>query len=209
MAGDEEATAVRKSGMRVDVPLSTPPAMSVSGRETPPKSSSGLWIKVVLAVAALGILAIAAFGLLGAIYFYGTGDKEKDVALKNPSPTPAVTATPDKEKEKIRGEIANIQKRLEEKKKTDLNSEPFPDDLDQSGSSVTATVNSPNDGFLALRNIPDADRGIRIAKIPHGSKVGLNNCEKTRVSIAGRTGRWCQVEYNGQTGWVFDAWLDY
>src|SRR5688500_14540317 len=76
--GDEVPTAMRKSAVRVDIPSATPPTEAVSGRETPSKSSSGLWLKLILAAAALGILAIAAFGLLGAVYFYGTGDKEKD-----------------------------------------------------------------------------------------------------------------------------------
>ncbi len=207
--GDEEPTAVRKAGVRVDTP-SAAPTIVVPDRATPSKNSSGLWVKIVLAAALLGIFAIGAFGLLGAMYFYGTGGKEKEVVLNSPSPTPAVSHTPDKEKERLRDEIANIQKRLEEQKKTNVNTSPFPDnDDDERVSSITATVNSPGDGFLALRNIPDADRGVRIAKIPHGSEVELNNCEKTQVSISGRTGRWCRVEYNGLTGWVFDAWLDY
>lgn len=209
-AGDEEPTAVRKSGVRVDIPSANSPSAPIPSQEIPSKKSSGSWIKIVLAVVVLGIFAIAAFGLLGAVYFYGTGGKKKEVALSSPTPTPAVTPTSDKENERLRDELANIQKRLEEKKKTSVNTDPFPkDDDDQRGSSVTATVNSPGDGFLALRNIPDADRGVRIAKIPHGSAVELNNCEKTQITIAGRTGRWCQVEYSGRTGWVFDAWLDY
>ena len=209
-AGDEEPTAVRKSGVRVGIPAANLPNAPIPSHEIPSKKSSRLWLKIVLAVVVLGILAIAAFGLLGAVYFYGTGGKEKEVASSSPTPTPAVTATPDKEKERLRDELAKIQKRLEEEKKANVNTDPFPnDDDDQGGSPITATVNSPGDGFLALRNIPDADRGVRIAKIPHGSEVELNNCEKTQVTIAGRTGRWCQVEYSGRTGWVFDAWLDY
>ena len=114
------------------------------------------------------------------------------------------TPTPDLEKEKLKDEIANIQRQLDERKNNAAD-----DNLDQRGSSVTATVDSPNDGFLALRDRPDAERGERIAKIPHGAEVEIMNCEKNAVTIGGRNGRWCQVEYNGVNGWVFDAWLEY
>lgn len=172
-----------------------------------PKSSSAFWIKIVLAAVALGVVAIGAFGLLGAFFFYGTATKENEVTLK--SPTPVLTVTPDNEKEILRDRLANIQKRLDEQKKTDVNSYPASPDEPKLDSIPTATVNSPNDGFLALRSKPDANRGDLIVKIPHGAKVELNNCEKSKVKLSGRTGRWCQVEYNGMTGWVFDVWLNY
>ena len=62
---------------------------------------------------------------------------------------------------------------------------------------------------LALRDEPDPESGDRIAKIPHGATVVINNCERAMSTIDGRSGRWCQVEYDGETGYVFDAWLIY
>ena len=36
---------------------------------------------------------------------------------------------------------------------------------------MTARVDSPGDGFLALRAVPDARSGEPLAKIPHGTTV--------------------------------------
>ena len=78
------------------------------------------------------------------------------------------------------------------------------DDLPNVGR--TAKVNSPKDGFLALRNLPSHDIGDRIAKIPHGETINVLLCSEQSVTIAGRTGHWCMVSHNNQTGWVFDVW---
>ena len=210
-AADEQPTVVKNilnKPLRVDIP-----SMAPSGTAVPPAGPesvgpSGTWIKIVLAIVILGILAIGAVGLIGAVFYYGTGGKEKDPPAKSPTPTPTATPTPDVEKERLRDEIANIQKRLEEQK-TNVNTRPFPIDDDEPAPSITARVNSPGDGFLALRSMPDSERGERIARIPHGAEIDIFECETTRVTISGRTGRWCQAEYNGRAGWVFDAWLNY
>ncbi len=214
-ATDEEQTVVKKlesSPLRVDIPSTVSSQAAKPPPRTALESPSSTWIKIALAVVVLGILAIGAVGLIGAIFYYGTGVGGKVPPAQSPTPTPAATAmsTPDAEKERLRDELANIQRKLDEQKKTNINTNPFPNDGDEElGSSVTATVNSPSDGFLALRSIPDAELGERILRIPHGAEVEINNCEKTQVTFGGRTGRWCQVEYAGRTGWVFDAWLDY
>ena len=46
-------------------------------------------------------------------------------------------------------------------------------------------------------------------RIPHGAVVNLENCEKQQTTVAGRRGRWCMVTYQGETGYAFDAWLQY
>ncbi len=84
-----------------------------------------------------------------------------------------------------------------------------PVNTNQNQSVNTARVNSPGDGFLALRSQPDSENGNRITKIPHGASVNVLSCQSPAVKIGSRTGRWCQVTYNGQSGWAFDAWLDY
>ncbi|MGB7209829.1 MAG: SH3 domain-containing protein [Pyrinomonadaceae bacterium] len=211
-AMDEQPTVIKPAGMnamRVDIGSTAASTDAMPRIDPVPTSSSGTWVKIALGVVILGLFAIGAVGLIGAVFYYGTGDKEKDIVAKSPTPTPTATATPDAEKERLRDELANIQKKLDEQKKTSVNTNPDPIDDEEIGSSVTATVNSPNDGFLALRSIPDAELGDRISRIPHGTEIEINNCEKTQVTLAGRTGRWCQVEYNGTTGWVFDAWLEY
>ncbi len=77
-----------------------------------------------------------------------------------------------------------------------------------STTQKAATVNSPGDGFLALRSLPNGETGIRIAKIPHGTTVTVGVCGPV-VKPGNRTGHWCQTSYNGYSGWVFDAYLNY
>ena len=66
----------------------------------------------------------------------------------------------------------------------------------------TARVQTPGDGFLALRSEPTIRSGRRILKIPHGSGLTPDQCV-TRPS----DGRWCRTSLKGQSGWVFDRYL--
>jgi hypothetical protein len=203
----EEPTvfAPRKDAVRVDIPsreLTTPIA------DPSPKKSSSAWLKALTAFGVIGFLFVVAIVVAVAILYMNTGGRDPNV--KAATPTPSQTPTPDSEKQRLQDELANLQKRLDEQKnanKATNKAVPFPTQSEP--GVVTARVNSPNDGFLAMRNIPDSEYGTRLAKIPHGATVTLNNCEKEKVTIGGRSGRWCQVEYQGQTGWVFDAWLEY
>ena len=205
---DEEPTVVRDrkaaSGRDDSAPTSASP-----GRRTPehvaPRSSR--WVKIAAAVVFAGIAGLAILGVGGAILYYQLGPNSRRSTPTPTIPTPPATATPDREKERLRDEIANIRKRLEEANKNSTNGTNDPDD--ERGSSITATVNSPNDGFLALRSEPDSEHGDRVAKIPDGAEIEILRCAASSVTIAGRSGRWCYVRFDGQTGWVFDAWLEY
>ena len=66
----------------------------------------------------------------------------------------------------------------------------------------TATVNTPGDGFLALRSEPSVRRGRRLFKIPHGTMLTLDECRTWPGD-----GRWCRTRFRGQTGWVFERYL--
>jgi hypothetical protein len=50
----------------------------------------------------------------------------------------------------------------------------------------TATVNTPGDGFLALRSEPSTKQGVRPGKIPHGTLLDLGGCVRHSA-----TQRWC------------------
>ena len=202
---EEEPTVVRIGDRKRKREAVPPAALLGSKPATSEAGSSTAWLKITAAVIILSVVGLAAIGLAGAAIYYSTGWTDPVPLPRTPTPRPTVTATPDAEKERLKDEIANIQRRLDEQKKN----QDLPVSDDDHSSTVTGTVNSPNDGFLALRNIPDADRGTRLVKIPHGAEVDILNCEKTAVTISGRRGRWCQVEYYGQIGWVFDAWLKY
>ena len=200
---DEEETLIK--GGRRDIRVNVSPDAG-SGAV---KSSSGIWWKVAIGVVILGVLALTVAGLAGALFFYGTG--QRDDNRTSVSPTPAATsspaASPDTEKQRLADELANIQKQLEEQQRSAANTDPFPTPV--SPNVPTARVNSPRDGFLALRSEPNAEYGERLTKIPHGALVELNDCETESTTIGGRTGRWCLVTYRDHTGWVFDAWLVY
>ncbi len=203
---DEEPTRVRAGGKGpsfADVPSTK--VFTAAENETADRRSASAWIKIAAAIIIVGVVGFAAIGLAGAAFYYSTGKSEPEQTRATPTPRFSPSPTSDLEKERLRDEIANIQRKLDEQKND--KSTPAPDD--DRNSAVTGTVNSPNDGFLALRSIPDAERGDRLAKIPHGAEVDILNCEKNSVAINGRRGRWCQIDYKGQIGWVFDAWLDY
>jgi hypothetical protein len=166
------------------------------------------WQKSAIAILIILIVFVAAVALAGSILYMNIG--AKPVNTSSPTPPPLATSTPDAEKQRLQDELANLQRKIDDGKTSNrqtVNTDPFP--TKNPPGVVTASVHSPNDGFLALRDSPDAEYGKRLAKIPHGATVTLNNCEKNKVLIDGRSGRWCQVEYAGQTGWVFDAWLVY
>ena len=211
---DEQETAVR-AGVRVDIeqPRATPAPPPIQQRP----SRGGTAMKIAIAVFMLGFLALVIAGGAGVLYYMKSGDGTT-VTQTTPTPSPSATPrrptattspTPD-EQERVEKELANVLKQLEDELKPNANRPATPPSEDDVvDDRPTARVNSPNDGFLALRDEPDAENGTRIAKIPHGTVVALENCEKEQTTIGGRTGRWCMVTHEGETGWVFDAWLDF
>jgi len=166
-------------------------------------SSNGL-LKVLIAVALVAVLAlagIAALGGFGAIYYFaGGGD-----GSPSPSPSRSMSPTPDAEKERLEEELANLRRKVDEQKSNSADDLPFPDDA----VLKTATVNSPRDGFLAIRSQPSEDYGERLAKVPHGSDVLVTSCLERQVQVAGRSGRWCLVVWEDHAGWAFDGFLNY
>lgn len=74
---------------------------------------------------------------------------------------------------------------------------------------TAATVNSPDDDFLAMRSLPDSTTGTRITKIPHGARVSIQNCLNYKILSSGKRGRWCKATYSEYSGWIFDAFVTY
>jgi hypothetical protein len=126
------------------------------------------------------------------------------------TPTAAQSPTPDEETEKLKEKIEELEKKIEDRQRQTpptIVVKPTVPVIRDSGS--TAWVNSPGDGFLALRSEPNAETGYRILKIPHGASVRVLGCRNYSERVGGRTGRWCRVSYAGYAGWAFDGWLVY
>ena len=199
VAVNEEETVVRQ-GVRVPVNI---PDTTVTSRPAEKSGSGGLILKIVVAAAALIFLGVIVLGVIS-LLFYRSTDRPDPIIYPTPKATATPSPTPDTEKERLEKELADLQKKLEEANKTAETPPEF-----ESDDLPTARVNSPNDGFLALRSLPDSEKGERLARIPHGTVVTLEDCENERTTLAGKQGRWCMVTYDGSTGWVFDAWLQY
>ncbi|NNE65811.1 MAG: cell envelope integrity protein TolA [Pyrinomonadaceae bacterium] len=142
------------------------------------------------------------------------------VSEKQPAPVstqePEARSPEKDENEQLREKVAELEKKQLEKKISELEAK-IEDGKAPGGSTGVTTpekkvakgfgrVNSPNDGFLALRSKPSANQGIRITTIPHGKTLRVYSCGP-RTSVNGRSGRWCQVLWRNDVGWVFDAYL--
>ena len=219
---DEQATVVRPGERQSYVTEQLPANITTPGtdatrvdvppaaRETRPITvhkvgSDFPWTKFVVAALAIGLIVVVSAGLLGVAFYVGSG-KKSSVVISS-SPTPAPTATPDPEKKRLEDEIAKLKKKLDDSKGSNSGSDDNFDFSQLAGLGGTAEVNSPKDGFLALRNLPNVQYGERIAKIPHGATVSILMCSDDAVTIDTRTGHWCMISYSEQVGWVFDAWL--
>ncbi|PYS86447.1 MAG: hypothetical protein DMF62_15850 [Acidobacteria bacterium] len=220
--GDEQATVVRPGeresykteklpsnmtvpqheALRVDIPSDnrTTPITVQTGKSHFP------WAKFVIAVLVVGFIVVLGAGLLGVAFYVGSGKNVAVAHTATPTPTFTPATPPDKDKQKLEEEVANLKKKLEEAGNSNSDTDS-PSDPDLSDIGGTARVNSPNDGFLALRNLPSSEIGQRIAKIPHGATINILACTDQAENIAGRKGHWCMVSYNSQVGWVFDVWI--
>ncbi len=197
----------RTNPMRFDVPPQSEPTLisPAASPIQPTRSGISPWLVFPL----LAILFFAVIGLAGYILL-----KPAAVIVSNTvTSTPTATATPDRETAAIKEELESLKKQIENQKtpvKNDSATRPFPTQTPSAPIIQTARVNSPNDGFLALRSIPDSTNGLLLTKIPHGTNIEIIGCQKKPTQKpGGRSGRWCRTNYNGQGGWVFDGFLSY
>ena len=70
-------------------------------------------------------------------------------------------------------------------------------------------ANSPRDRFVSLRSHPSVTQGQRLAQVPHGAAVTIFTCEDAESQVEGVSVHWCQAEYNGVRGFMFDGYLSY
>ena len=176
------------------------PARPTAAYEAPAKAPRSF--KIFLGVIAFLFVAGSFLVVAGLIYINKNKVRQMPAAPESP---PAVqSSTPDPEKERLQRELADEQKKLDEQKNAPDLDKLFDGLFDE----VPAKVNSPGDGFLALRVLPEAKTGEPLAKIPHGTTIVLGYCQQDASKVSGRSGHWCMTSYDGKTGWVFDAWLD-
>lgn len=159
--------------------------------------------KIVLGVLAV-VIFFGAIAMVGLLIFIN-----KNRVRNVPTPTPpasAATATPGGENDRLQRELANAKKQLGDigdKQPGDVPAPPKPP-----APAANAKANSPKDGFLALREMPSTDIGELVVKIPHGAEFTLGECVPIKTKVDTRDGHWCMATYDGNEGWVFDAWVD-
>jgi hypothetical protein len=164
----------------------------------------------------VGLLAIVGTaGLIGAYFVFVRKDSPPQpppAASLSPAPvataTPVQNGTPD-QTQALKDELEKLKRQVNEQKNT-KNNPPVPSaSTTQSAQTIaTARVDSPNDGFLALRSEPSTQNGYMLLKIPHGATVSVTSCQSS-TAVGSRRGRWCRVNYAGQQGWSFDGFLVY
>lgn len=191
--------------VRVDIPQTVIRTEGIEGRQpSEPANSFSTLFKVLMVVIGIAILALLGLAMAGFIYFNASkGEPEANVTI---SRTPLPSPTADNAAE-LREQIANLEKRLNEQKAADRIPN-MPANIPMPSTTTTGRVDSPGDGFLALRSLPNSEAGERILKIPHGASVSIGACGPVITPVR-RSGRWCQASYNGRTGWVFDAYIAY
>lgn len=197
----------RNEPLRVDIGSGNRPSVQAA---EPARKSSTSFVKTILVLSVLAALAVVVIAVaVGVLYLQSQENifVNSETNISRTTPTPS--ATPDPETERLKKELVELQKQLDEKKKTSSDKASVPDLEDLDLEFRTATVNSPGDGFLALRSEPSSDYGERLTQIPHGAKINVVSCDSDKITIGSRRGSWCLVEWSGRAGWVFDAWLTY
>jgi hypothetical protein len=202
-----EAETVRipfnKNPVRVDVPPDSAPTVftlpPVSSAQ-PKSKGAGLIIAGVLGVFLLFLL----IGGVTAFLLLRSNDDKKAIVAASPVALP--TAAPVDETVALKEKLANPEKQVRDQGNRKPPASPPETFSPPKQSPTTARANSPRDGFLALRSEPNSETGARIAKIPHGATITVVGCPQTS-NIGKIKGRWCQVIYNGQAGWAFDAFM--
>src|ERR1044072_4272893 len=155
---------------------------------TSPTAKSGINPFLIAAVIALSLLVLAGVVIIGLSL-----NRQPANTVAEVKTTPTQNPISVDEAAKLRNEIANLQKQMEQKNaKPAINPQP----AQPVTGGTSAWANSPSDGFLALRSQPSSEAGTRITKIPHGSQITIGSCQEVIITPRGNRGRWCQAAYN-------------
>ena len=161
LAPIEQETLVRTvNPVRVDIARETETASAFRAPASEEKKRGFPIFKVLVAVVGLGVLVLGVVGIVGAVLYFNSHGNDSNQNGKNLSPSPSATPTVDLDKQRLEDQIANMQRQLDEQKNANRGSKPpgFPTPDNQSNPGVvTARVNSPADGFLALRSAPSSE----------------------------------------------------
>ena len=208
-SGEAVQDTAADARVRIEIPNSEEQeTVSFTGsKHSPP--TKGVKTGIVVAVVTVLLLIIA--GLAGTVGYFLYRQK----SLQEKGTVSSGSNSTDKEVERLKKRVDELGNRIpadetvdEDSTTPEITPTPDPeDDKTEYDDEVIRRVNSPNDGFLALRDRPDARSGSRIAKIPHGDIVVVERCLEEEVTIGQRTGHWCRTRWEGLSGWVFDAWL--
>lgn len=191
--------------VRINIPPDSTPTVFTPSISNPPvnKGVSPIIVGILVSLLVLVIIGFAGFA---AYISLKPGDKSDAVVTASPTPKVSPTATPDDQTAELKEKLANLEKQVQDQKNQKKTTPNETYSTPNSSATTTAKANSPGDGFLALRSEPNSETGYRITKIPHGATITVLGCPKPS-NVGKMRGRWCQVVYNGQSGWAFDAFL--
>ncbi len=82
-----------------------------------------------------------------------------------------------------------------------------PEPISSASSSDNAWYQANAKPNLVVRDKPDVT-GAKVGNIPTGGKVKVLSVTERKDSIGGRDGKWVKIEWQGKTGYVFNAFLD-
>ena len=200
--------------MRVNIPSDSAPTVFAPQQQPVVQNQSSKKGFGLLLGGGFALLLLLIAAGIGAFIFLRQPANKNTVAAVSPTPivsnNVSPTAAPNDETARLKEEMANLKKQIENQKNPKQNaivgtvSPPPPSP--QNGR--TAHANSPGDGFLALRSEPNSESGYRITRIPHGAELTVLGCPKPS-NVGKMAGRWCQVIYNGQSGWAFDGFMKF
>ena len=127
-SGEEPTVVSGRGSLRVDIGSGNRTSGQVS---EPTKKSSSAFVKTILVLSVLVALAVVVIvAAVGVLYLQSLRSENKATNIQTTTPSP--TPTPDPETERLKKELADLQKQLDEKKSTAANKDAFPDieDLD-------------------------------------------------------------------------------